>query len=419
MNDCGFHCFKPRMALLSALFLFFCVALTAGMAAPSSGGVIVILPQPGLDMGQQIANCVTQLTTTGAHGGICDARAFNGLQYYKGGSPLDIGAPGEQVELLLGRVTFYTAQTIRVQQGSSIVGMAGAAIPLSRPDPTKPETIDGVGFAGSVIKQYPSANLNAVVELDGGFNLLQDVVVDGNKDSNVSGTAILVNRASRVQLLRVFAQFAPSYGIEFYSTAGGAGSNGDESCCAKLLNVMSAWNGDSGLYAVNTADVFVSVSEFEANGGSGVELCNSPTFRIEHSDIGGNGQDGIRVYGTRTGFSADREIVVGNQFGNNHGDDIDMFGASSSHLISSNQFIGASAPYYRKPGADGIRLSGANSMVVGNMFFTSSQPLHACIENIGGSSNQVTSNFCQLPGGVYTPSIRIPPIKTPLRRRLE
>src|SRR5262249_62025034 len=135
-----------------------------------------------------------------------------------------------------------------------------------------------------------------------------------------------------------------SHGIQFYST------EKTESCCAKLSKIMSIANGQAGLHLANTADIFISLSEFENNGTFGIELNNSPTARIEHSDLGGNAQDGIRIYGSASSpLQSNKEIIVGNQFGNNTRYDINIAGldakakkhASTGSLISSNEFIGS------------------------------------------------------------------------------
>jgi hypothetical protein len=201
-----------------------------------------------------------------------------------------------------------------------------------------------------------------------------------------------------VEMFRVTAQNAPSYGIQFYST------DKTESCCAKLSKIMSIANGQAGLHLANTADVFVSVSEFENNGTFGIELNNSPTARIQHSDLGGNTQDGIRIYGSASSpLQSNRQIIVGNQFGNNGQYDINIAGfdntkkkhVSTGNLISSNGFIGSPS---RPSGYEAIRIvdSGENT-IVGNTFSApGGHPYSACIAISGDHQmpDTVTGNTC-------------------------
>src|SRR5579864_4824771 len=228
----------------------------------------------GVDAGERIARCLLALPP---EGGICDARELAGLQTAAAG--FTVGAPGKPVELLLGPLTLMTRATIHVEAKSSIVGMP-AAMGIGSDQPP------------SVVKAAGNSSLNAVVELDGAMSVLQDLTVDGNKSAASAGsatTAILVNRANRVEMFRVTAQNASGYGIEIYS------SEHNESCCAKLSKIMAVGNARAGLHLANTADVMISVSEFEDNSGYGIELNNSPTARIEQCDLGGNTLDGIRI----------------------------------------------------------------------------------------------------------------------------
>lgn len=363
-----------------------------GLLRPSCAVLVAVLVAPaqtvrhaetfsGADAGEKIAACIAALP---AQGGICDAREIAGLQTAARG--FTVGAPGKPVELLLGPVTLLTRATIHLQAKSSIVGMPSAM---------------GIGSdqPPSVIKA--SASLNAVVELDGAMAVLQDITVDGNKvsaPSEANATAILVNKANRVEMFRVTAQSAPGYGIEIYS------SERNESCCAKLSKVMAVGNRGAGLHLANTADVMVSVSEFENNAGFGIEINDSPTTRIEHSDIGGNALGGIRVYGRADSpLQAHRQIIIGNQFGNNGGFDIDIAGYDSSgkkqvstgNLISSNEFIGSPT---RPEGFDAIRLvDSGNNTIVGNTFSApAGHAYKACIGIYGDREgpDEVTGNTC-------------------------
>jgi len=335
---------------------------------------------PGSDAGEKIRACIAAVP---AQGGVCDARELSGTQTAAAG--FIVGEPTKPVELMLGPVTLLVRGTVYVQSKSSIVGMpAGAGI--------------GTDQSATVIKAADGTALNSVVQIDGFVGVLQDLTVDGNRSHAQGAVGILINKANRAELFRVTAQNAPTYGIQLYST------EHNESCCAKLTKVMAIANGKAGLHLANTADVFISLSEFENNGTFGIELNNSPTARIEHSDIGGNAQDGIIMYGTASSpLQSNKEIIVGNQFGNNYRYDINISGfdkaagkhASTGSLISSNEFIGSDK---RPPGFAAIRIvdSGENT-IVGNIFSaTSEHPYSACVEISGTHElpDQVSGNSC-------------------------
>lgn len=334
----------------------------------------------GADAGEKIRKCMEALPATG---GVCDARNLTGNQAADSG--FTVGAPNKPVELMLGPVTLLTKGTIHVQAKSSIVGMPASAGIGSDQSPT-------------LIKAADGSRLSVIVQMEGPFAVLQDVTVDGNKKAAPQGNVgILVLNAGRVEIFRVTAQNAPRYGIEIYS-------DNNESCCAKLSKMMAIANGEAGLHLANTADVFVSLSEFEENGKNGVELKDSPTTRLEHCDFGGNLEDGIRVYGTaQSRLQSNRQIIVGNQFGNNAHYDINIQGfddagkkhVATGHLISSNEFIGSDR---RPAGYDAIHItsSGENN-IVGNTFSAGPEhPYRYCIFIEGDHElpDQVNGNFC-------------------------
>ena len=356
------------------------VLITLSSAMAQGQAVLRAEQYPGADAGEKIRKCMDALP---ASGGICDARNLSGQQSAETG--FIVGAPGKPVELMLGPVTLLTKATIHVQAKSSIVGMPASAGIASDQSPT-------------VIKAADGSRLSVIVQMEGPFAVLQDLTVDGNKKGAPQGNVgILVINANRVEMFRVTAQNAVKYGIEIYS-------DNNESCCAKISKIMAIANGETGLHLANTADVFISLSEFEDNGKVGVELNNSPTTRLEHSDFGGNLEDGIRVYGTaKSRLQSNKQIIVGNQFGNNAHYDINIQGfdyagkkhVANGHLISSNEFIGSDK---RPSGFDAIHItdSGENN-IVGNTFSaTSAHPYRYCIFIEGSNElpDQVNGNFC-------------------------
>lgn len=335
----------------------------------------------GADAGEKIAKCIAALPP---QGGVCDARELSGQQMAASG--FTVGTPDKPVELLLGPVTLTARSTIHVQAKSSIVGMpAGAGI--------------GSNQSATVVQAGDNTSLGAVVQVDGPMGVLQDLTVDGNKKGAPrGGVGVLVNTANRAEIFRVTAQNAAGYGIELYST------ERNESCCAKLTKLMAIANGQAGLHVANTADVFISLSEFEDNATFGVELNNSPTARIEHSDMGGNTLDGIRIYGAASSrLQSNREIIVGNQFGNNGRYDINIAGfddvgkkhVSTGNLISSNEFIGSPT---RPAGYEAIHIvdSGENTIVANTFSAPGGHPYSSCIGISGDRElpDQVSGNTC-------------------------
>ncbi len=333
-------------------------------------------------------------------GKICDLTSYSGSTTLYVLTEVDIPA---NTVVKLPDAVILTSAVIRVAQGSSLVGAPitpAGNIPLMGPPPKTPPQIPPVApTLGTIIKANTNFPAGAVVELDGGGNLLQDLTVDGDGyptfGSNIGGpnrglsfVDIFINRATSTMLTRVLASRSPQHGILIFSDP--IASNGNQSCCAKFDHVFADFNGSDGILANNTADIFISMSEFENNVQTGVELFDSPAWRIEHSDMGGNGNDGIRAVQTVQNGFAGLQIIIGNQFGNNFGDDIEILNGSSNNLISSNAFIGNSGNFLRKPSAYGVFLgSSANNSVTGNAF--SGSP-YGCVYSTNNSN--LLFNLC-------------------------
>jgi len=168
--------------------------------------------------------------------------------------------------------------------------------------------------------------------------LLQDLVVDG---------CIIIDRANRIELQRVWVQHCNNDGIQMISDPGK-----QQSCCAKLDHVMSINNAGSGLHLMHTADVFISMSEFENNSHYGVELTDSPTARIAQTDFGGNILGGL--------YADDHSwltMLSNNQYGNNRGDDLTLFGHDT--IVTGQEFIGP-------PGACAVLYTGHQNFGTNN-----------------------------------------------------
>lgn len=348
---------------------------TPGVAVPQS--VLHADRFKGADAGEKITQCIAALPESG---GVCDARNLAGVQQSANG--FTVGSASKPVQLMLGAATLIVAKTIILQARSSITGLpSGSGI---------------AGYQGaSMIKARDATNLSAVVQVEGALAVLQDVTIDGNKAKNSGqGIGLLVNHQGRADLTRVTVQNAPGDGMVFVSGAK------QESCCAKLMNVMAIENGQSGLHIENSNDFFIGMSEFENNGRSGVELDGASGIRIEHSDFGGNHGDGLTLHGTPD-IPANHGIFVGNQFGNNYQADINIVGynngqASVGHMIASNEFLSGIYRSGLKYDAIHIADSGYN-VISGNSFFAG--PGHeftACV-NVSGKRekpDQVSNNIC-------------------------
>src|SRR5260370_12935228 len=333
---------------------------------------------PGGDTGEKISKCIQALPESG---GICDARNFTGEQRSAAG--FTVGAAAKPVQLLLGPITLVVSKPVDLQAKSSIVGLPWAL---------------GIGIAqgATVIKAGANTNLAAVVQIDGSLAALQDVTVDGNRKNNQGeGVGLLVNNASRAEIFRVTVQNAPGHGFEVFS------KGASDSCCDKLQKVMAIANAKSGLYILRTGDIMVALSEFENNGQHGIEINGSAGIRVEHSDLGGNLGDGINLYGTPS-LPSSNEIILGNQFGNNHQADIALTGynggySSTGLLISSNQFVSGTYP---DPGKyDAIRIVDRHhNEISGNSFFASHAHYYRSCVNLSGKREKrdlVSNNNCQ------------------------
>jgi hypothetical protein len=186
--------------------------------------------------------------------------------------------------------------------------------------------------------------------------LLQDLFVDG---------CIVVDHANRVDMHRVWVQGCAGDGITFLSDPN---PNGNQSCCGKLDHVIAHSNVGAGLKLVNTADVFISNSEFERNQDCGIRLVNSPTSRIISSDFGGN-----VICGLLADPTSHMTMVSNSQWGNNQGDDLVL--QSQNNVVSGDEFIGPAA---------GCAVRGVGPQSIGTNYYG---PRSLCLSSGAGSAN--------------------------------
>jgi hypothetical protein len=272
------------------------------------------------------------------------------------------GTDNKPVELRLGGETLIVGAPVTVYDSSSITGL---------PMGTNTWVPDS-----SVIMAAANANLPEVVVVNGTQDngeqnqALRYVTIDGNNQAGAQ-VGLLLNSVGDFLLDGVTTRQAASDGIELES-----------SCCALLRGVFSIGNKGNGLHAVGSSDLLVSLSQFEENGANGIELDNTPTIRLEHSDVGGNGNVGLQETCTGTSeFSCGRQIIVGNQFGNNAKGDISFIGTnagaqdSEGWVIAGNSFIARPATETGYPEIN-IQDSGYNA-ITGNHFDCGSQITYA------------------------------------------
>lgn len=298
--------------------------------------------------------------------GECDLTRFSGAMEIASPSHNLTIAEGATIHLAHG--TIITSDVIHVSANATIMG------------PRNKVTIKAAeGFLPG-----------AVIQLEGAQASLQNVVVDGSRELNANAgyAAISVMAANRVEMENVSALFGPGTGIFIHSSKEGGGN---ESCCAKLRNVIAFANTGAGLYVENTGDVFCSMCEFEENG-IGVFLSNASGNRIEHSDIGGSTTFGLVIVGDPE--PAWGNLIVGNQFGNNRNHDIAIWGKSGYNVITGNAFIGASGRFIRGAQTYGILDQGAwgFNTINGNNLSRGDYP-YLCIASLG--SDMVAGNTCR------------------------
>jgi hypothetical protein len=204
----------------------------------------------------------------------------------------------------------------------------------------------------------------------------------------------------RTDLTRVTAQSSKGHGVEIVSVT----PESDHSSSTKLTKVMAIDNALSGLHIVNTNDTYVNQSDFANNGQYGVFLDGASALRISNSDVGGNALAGLYAHRSSSGLPASFLIAIGNQFGNNLGDDILIdggttydAGGSHSNLIGNNTFIGSADR--DNPNYSAIHLLNSfGNNVVGNIIIMESNGeslKHGVfVETIGGPGwgDLVTAN---------------------------
>jgi hypothetical protein len=324
--------------------------------------IVVLIPDANVTLGQQIADCSTSLILL--DGGICDARQFTGVQTADG---FTVGAPGKRVQVLLNYVTLVSSGPIVVYDRSSISGPQGA------------------NGAGAVLQAAPGYKAAALVILSGSQASLHDLVLDGQKVIQNARTAGILIDAPRVDLTRVQVRDFTAQGVINSDNASNRTDNINRTCCAKLVDLESWFNGDAGLWINRSTDWFISRSEFEGNGTHGVVINGGAAMRIESSDFGGNAQNGLLITGAESGD----HIITGNQFGQNKNHAIEITSpdsASGSNMITGNSFI----PFGAVSQIEAMETAGHDSFT-GNVFRNAVNCMHIA------ATSSSSGNICHLP----------------------
>lgn len=162
---------------------------------------------------------------------------------------------------------------------------------------------------------------------------------------NPTGGANIAVLGVRSRLDHVTSEEAGTYGVQI----GNASNN--VAAATKIDHLMALENSSDGVHCQNTSDVYIGVqSEIENNAGNGIKYYNCGASRTEYADISGNLGDGIQISGVATApVSAYSQTIVGNQFGQNAGNDINIQAwdtaaatyVSLYDVIVGNQFIGS------------------------------------------------------------------------------
>lgn len=324
--------------------------------------IVVLIPDANVTLGQQITDCSTSLILL--DGGICDARQFTGVQTADG---FTVGAPGKRVQVLLNYVTLVSSGPIVVYDRSSISGPQGA------------------NGAGAVLQAAPGYKAAALVILSGPQASLHDLVLDGQKVIQNARTAGILIDAPRVDLTRVQVRDFTAQGVINSDNASNRTDNVNRTCCAKLVDLESWFNGDAGLWINRSTDWFISRSEFEGNGTHGVVINGGAAMRIESSDFGGNAQNGLLITGAESGD----HIITGNQFGQNKNHAIEITSpdsASGSNMITGNSFI----PFGAVSQIEAMETAGHDSFT-GNVFRNAVNCMHIA------ATSSSSGNICHLP----------------------
>ncbi len=243
---------------------------------------------------------------------------------YKVSTQVDIP---DNVTFDLGGAALTLAAKITLGANSKLV---------CNPSAQRTDTTDNTGK----ITQASGANLAHLIELNGNYGVIDNILVDGAKATNASGGSNVYVTGNRASLFRLTSRNAKTHGIHIFSTG-----TDDLACCAKILLLMSLRNDGCGIKFENTADCFVSMSEMEENALYAVECDNSPTTRIEHCDLSGS-IHGLYVHGASynpgVSIGSNNQLIVGNQFGNNIGNDVRLIGTNGGtygNVITGNQFF--------------------------------------------------------------------------------
>lgn len=283
--------------------------LSTGFNLKNSNAIRYADQYAGVDWCAKVTAAQSDLPSTG---GVVDARGLNGTQACASG--MTIGSSSKPITIIMGTTTLSISAIITVSQMSAIQGLPAGLTNCTVLPP-------------SIIKAANSTNLATMINLAGVGAALKELGIDANKSNNSgAGNAILAS-ARFVDINHLSIINAKGKGV--YVTA-----SSNNAAAGHIRSSFVCGADGNGMEIFQTGDWFVEDTQFENNEGIGLNLDCAPAPRVHGGDVGGNGHNsggavkpGMRIQcKSGPGFSGIGAIVVGTQFGNNWGNQIEIDG---------------------------------------------------------------------------------------------
>lgn len=248
----------------------------------------------------------------------------------------------------------------------------------------------------SVILRLPSSPTGVLLSSSGDL-CLSDIVLDGNKANNTTGSNNITGNCSSVKMSRVIVRNAKS------NAGWGAGAILKNSDGDSFIEGCSFYGNEfTGLSINKTYGIRVEGNKSYDNGGDGIELNNlDPTFMMK--------VNGFKVIGNHSRGNSRNGFVIGNFVGNNnmvspvydHSNIEANTAIISNNIAESNDWYGFAISGYElnvhgnvarnnaltQPTFAGFVFSGLNSKLTGNI----SSRNAGCGIDMGGAVNCLVS----------------------------
>lgn len=285
----GSNIYPPQSASVANYLLIPGTTLLAGNEGDGPGSTLVKSVNyvatanafPGTDMGQKVNNALAFLNGPGI-------------------VQINASTPGENFACT--QVTVGNNQTLQFTQGgnyffggASCPGQGGIVLAGNN------AAIIGIGLVRSngappnaqvtLIAGTNALLPNGVVQITGGGDSIQNLIIDGDKAN--SGTAagapvLYINKAPSTILSRITVQNGNGPGISLVSTTA------NESGSQNYDGVLVLFNAGAGIVATNTSDaVIYGNSQIQGNGAQGISCYGCSAWRLNGVDITANGGDAI------------------------------------------------------------------------------------------------------------------------------